>query len=153
MIFGVTIWEIIWTGGLPHLSGSSHLPRVPHLHVTSLCVKPSLPHVYSLCFLFTRSIRKYSTRRKEPFEEDGHIQVNKKVLFNFLNVQATCTYIITLYESCISYRTSLRNSGIHQSFYNRVNNMREKFSWGISVLGKNFFPTKQHADENNEKVL
>ena len=25
--------EIIWTGGLPHLSGLPHLPGVPHLHV------------------------------------------------------------------------------------------------------------------------
>ena len=47
-------------------------------------------------YLFTRSIRKYSTRRKEPFEEDNHIQVNKKVLFRFLNAQATRTYIIAL---------------------------------------------------------
>ena len=33
MIGGVTIWEIIWAGGLPHLSGLPHLPGVPHLHV------------------------------------------------------------------------------------------------------------------------
>ena len=26
-------WEIIWTGGLPHLSGLPHLPGVPHLHL------------------------------------------------------------------------------------------------------------------------
>ena len=26
-------WEIIWTGGLPHLSELPHLPGVPHLHV------------------------------------------------------------------------------------------------------------------------
>ena len=26
-------WEIIWTGGLPHISGSPHLPEIPHLHV------------------------------------------------------------------------------------------------------------------------
>ena len=26
-------WEIIWTGGLLHLSGLPHLPGVPHLHV------------------------------------------------------------------------------------------------------------------------
>ena len=26
-------WEIIWTGGLPHLSRLPHLPGVPHLHV------------------------------------------------------------------------------------------------------------------------
>ena len=26
-------WEIIWTGGLPHLSGLPHIPGVPHLHV------------------------------------------------------------------------------------------------------------------------
>ena len=26
-------WEIIWTGGLPHLSGLPRLPGVPHLHV------------------------------------------------------------------------------------------------------------------------
>ena len=26
-------WEIIWTGGLPHLSGLPHLPGVPLLHV------------------------------------------------------------------------------------------------------------------------
>ena len=25
--------EIIWTGGLPHLSGLPHLPGVPRLHV------------------------------------------------------------------------------------------------------------------------
>ena len=25
--------EIIWTGGLPHLSGLPHLPGVPHFHV------------------------------------------------------------------------------------------------------------------------
>ena len=31
-------------------------------------------------FLFTRRIRKYSTRRKDPFEEDNRIQVNKEVL-------------------------------------------------------------------------
>ena len=26
-------WEIIWPGGLPHLSGLPHLPGVPHIHV------------------------------------------------------------------------------------------------------------------------
>ena len=26
-------WEIIWTGGLPHLSEFPHLPGVPHPHV------------------------------------------------------------------------------------------------------------------------
>ena len=35
MIGGVTIWEIIWAGGLPHLSGLPHLPGVPHLHVNT----------------------------------------------------------------------------------------------------------------------
>ena len=29
----VTIWEIIWTGGLPHLSGLTHLHGIPHLLV------------------------------------------------------------------------------------------------------------------------
>ena len=29
-------WEIIWTGGLPHLSGLPHLPGVFHLHVNRL---------------------------------------------------------------------------------------------------------------------
>ena len=29
-------WEIIWTGGLPHLIGLPHLPGVPHLHVNNL---------------------------------------------------------------------------------------------------------------------
>jgi len=29
----VTTWEIIWTGGLPHLSVLPHLPGVPHHHV------------------------------------------------------------------------------------------------------------------------
>ena len=33
MIGGVTIWEIVWTIGLPHLSGLPHLRGVPHLHV------------------------------------------------------------------------------------------------------------------------
>ena len=26
-------WEIIWTGGLPHISGLPHVPGVPHLHI------------------------------------------------------------------------------------------------------------------------
>jgi len=26
-------WEIIWTGGLPHLSELPHLPGIPQLHV------------------------------------------------------------------------------------------------------------------------
>ena len=30
---GVTIWEIIWTGGWPHQSGFPHLSGLPHLHV------------------------------------------------------------------------------------------------------------------------
>ena len=30
--------EIIWTGGLPHLSGLPHLPGVPHFHVNRLQV-------------------------------------------------------------------------------------------------------------------
>ena len=33
MIGGVTIWKIIWAGGLPHLNELPHLPGVPHLHV------------------------------------------------------------------------------------------------------------------------
>ena len=33
MIGWVTIWEIIWSGGLPHLTGLPHLPGVPYLHV------------------------------------------------------------------------------------------------------------------------
>ena len=35
-------WEIIWTGGLPHLSGLPYLPGVPLLHVNRpLKVSPS----------------------------------------------------------------------------------------------------------------
>ena len=26
-------WRIIWTGGLPHISGLTHLPGIPRLHV------------------------------------------------------------------------------------------------------------------------
>ena len=33
-------WEIIWTGGLSHLSGLPHLPGVPHLHVDRPLVCP-----------------------------------------------------------------------------------------------------------------
>ena len=33
MIGGVTIWEIDWTAGLPHLSGLPYLPGVTYLHV------------------------------------------------------------------------------------------------------------------------
>ena len=32
-------WEIIWTGGSPHLSELPHLHGVPHLHVNSSLVK------------------------------------------------------------------------------------------------------------------
>ena len=32
-------WEIIWKGGLPHLSGLPHLPGVPHLHVRACLIK------------------------------------------------------------------------------------------------------------------
>ena len=32
-------WEILWTGGLPHLSGLPHLPGVPHLHVNRPLLK------------------------------------------------------------------------------------------------------------------
>ena len=40
-------WEIIWTGGLPHLSGLPHLPGVPHLLVNRLVV---LIHPF-LCYV------------------------------------------------------------------------------------------------------
>ena len=33
MIGRVTIWEIIWTGGLPQLGGLPHLPGVTPFHV------------------------------------------------------------------------------------------------------------------------
>ena len=42
-------WEIIWTGGLPHLSGLLHLRGVLHLHVNRplskehTCTKPTFP--------------------------------------------------------------------------------------------------------------
>ena len=35
MIGGVTIWEVVWTAGLPHLSGLPYLPGVTYLHVIS----------------------------------------------------------------------------------------------------------------------
>ena len=31
MVGGVTLREIMWTGGFPHQSGLPHLPGVPHL--------------------------------------------------------------------------------------------------------------------------
>ena len=34
-------WEIMWTGGLPHLSRLPHLPKVPHLHVN----RPLIPRI------------------------------------------------------------------------------------------------------------
>ena len=34
--------EIIWTGGLPHLSGLPHLPGVPLLHVNRPLVRQVL---------------------------------------------------------------------------------------------------------------
>ena len=40
--------EIIWTGGLSHLSGLPHLPWVPHLHVNGPLgelMHPSLFHM------------------------------------------------------------------------------------------------------------
>ena len=49
MTGGLAIWEIIWTGGLPQLSGLSHLPGVPHLHV-NISLGPldsSATYVYS----------------------------------------------------------------------------------------------------------
>ena len=49
MIGGVTIWEIIWTGGLPHLSRSPQLPRLPYLHVNKPLIAERL----------TRSILSY----------------------------------------------------------------------------------------------
>ena len=36
-------WEIIWRGGLPHLSRLPHLPGVPHLYVNRPEVTFSLP--------------------------------------------------------------------------------------------------------------
>ena len=48
-------WEIVWTGGLPHLRGLPYLPGVPHLHVNrSLFKFIFLYLLYSapfLCFL------------------------------------------------------------------------------------------------------
>ena len=41
------IWEITWTGGLPHLSGVPHLLGVPHLHVNRPLVK-NMPDVSTL---------------------------------------------------------------------------------------------------------
>ena len=42
-------WEIIWTGGLPHLSGLPHLPGVPHLHVN----RPSISGIERFdCILY-----------------------------------------------------------------------------------------------------
>ena len=41
------IWEITWTGGLPHLSGLPHLLGVPHLHVNRPLVK-NMPDVSTL---------------------------------------------------------------------------------------------------------
>ena len=36
MVGGVTLREIMWTGGFPHQSGLPHLPGVPHLYVSRL---------------------------------------------------------------------------------------------------------------------
>ena len=49
-------WEIIWTGGLPHLSGLPHLPGVPHLHINrpligSDCRIPRPSHYMCRCAL------------------------------------------------------------------------------------------------------
>ena len=51
MVGGVTLREIIWTGGFPHQSGLPHLPGVPHLYVSRLLIS-------------RRSLR---TRSKEAF--------------------------------------------------------------------------------------
>ena len=41
-------WEIIWTDGLPYLSGLLHLPGIPHLHVNKaldiVCVAGGIIH-------------------------------------------------------------------------------------------------------------
>ena len=36
-------WKLIWTGGLPHLSGLHHLPGAPHLHVNRPLKNPPPP--------------------------------------------------------------------------------------------------------------
>ena len=36
MVGGVTLREIMWTGGFPHQSGLPHLPGVPHFYVSRL---------------------------------------------------------------------------------------------------------------------
>ena len=54
MMMNMMKWEIIWTGGLPHLSGLPHLPGDPHL-LTRNCNIPKCQEKTKWCcdFPFT----------------------------------------------------------------------------------------------------
>ena len=60
MIGWVTIWEIIWTGGLPHLTGLPHLPGAPYLHVN----RSIGMHFRGFLSLWQRTDRKTCRRRR-----------------------------------------------------------------------------------------
>ena len=47
MICGVTVQEIIWTGGLPHLRGLLYLPGFPH-HLVNRLLDGQLPQWLAL---------------------------------------------------------------------------------------------------------
>ena len=93
MIGGVTIWEIIWTGGLRHLSGLPHLP-VPHLRENRpfVSISPDFPDC--------QKIKRIKSREKRLRESLG-----LKTWLNTLTVlfrnAATCFFWQTvqiLYE-------------------------------------------------------
>lgn len=62
-------WEVIWIGGLLHLSGLPHLPGVPCLHVNKPLVSKILKYtrfdsIFLLLFLSTRKMMvNISTKR------------------------------------------------------------------------------------------
>ena len=60
MIGWVTTWEIIWTGGILHLTGLPHLPGVPYLHVN----RSIGMHFRGFISLWQRTDRKTCRRRR-----------------------------------------------------------------------------------------
>ena len=69
MIGGLTRWEIVWTGVLPHLSGLPHLPGVPHLHVN----RPLLGQLNTLYLIALQQLN---------FNEQKHVKPSFYVLFS-----------------------------------------------------------------------
>ena len=104
-------WEIIWTGGLPHLSQLPHLPGVPHLHVNRplVCVAGGIIHAtcgeceWDTFFFFCGWAARVAASRRQNL----HARKNKRLFSLFVLFSHFRQHNIMMPQTTFSFKCCL----------------------------------------------